>query len=227
MLPASVAAASAKYRPGSEITRTPLETGKCCSRAALMEAPTASRVTPSTSWSAPENPPPISSKCISFRPNVSAKSKAARATETARLKDFGSVAPLPTWKEIPTTFKLRLAAVFNRCSTSCSSAPYLSPRGQRAAGSSARRRRMRCAPGKTRAILRNSSSLSKVVHLTFFTRAWSMWLGGLHALAYTIRSGGTPRANTLSISKGLAQSKPAPRAARSAKSAGSPLHLAA
>ena len=97
--------------------------------------------------------------------------------------------------------------------TSPGAAPYLLPSWQRAAGSSARRRSSARVRGCHAASLRSSDTVSKVVRPTPRAAAWRMSRGRLHALAYTMRPGGTPSASTRSTSASDAQSKPAPSTA--------------
>mmetsp|Transcript_2157 Transcript_2157/g.9806 ORF Transcript_2157/g.9806 Transcript_2157/m.9806 type:complete len:225 (+) Transcript_2157:642-1316(+) len=151
---ARVVVASAKYRPGSAMTRTPEETGKRLSRVALTMLATSVRVT-SDSWVAatcltePEKPPPMSTTLSGGKPTRSAMSKASRALSSASRNALGLVAPDPTWKATPSTLTPRCFAAVSRGSISVGSAPYLLPRTHLASGSSARRRRSTFMSGES------------------------------------------------------------------------------
>mmetsp|Transcript_4452 Transcript_4452/g.18981 ORF Transcript_4452/g.18981 Transcript_4452/m.18981 type:complete len:220 (+) Transcript_4452:1132-1791(+) len=98
---ASVTHASEKYRPGSEMTRTPSRAGKRRSSDSFTSPATAVSVTSLSldAWlevSAPEKPPPMSSTSIGGRPSRSAVSNATRAYSSASRNAKGFVAPDPT-----------------------------------------------------------------------------------------------------------------------------------
>ena len=105
---ARVVVASAKYLPGSEMMRTPEDSGKNSSRAALTVLATSVRVTSeslvaATVLTEPEKPPPMSTSLRGGRPTRSAMSKARRALSRATRNARGLVAPDPTWKATPST----------------------------------------------------------------------------------------------------------------------------
>ena len=81
------------------------------------------------------------------------------------LKASGLVAPLPTWKDIPTTLRQSSFAVSSKPMISSNSAPNLLPSWQRALGSSARIRRTISMSGCKLLILCNSLLVSNVVRL--------------------------------------------------------------
>mmetsp|Transcript_33607 Transcript_33607/g.53898 ORF Transcript_33607/g.53898 Transcript_33607/m.53898 type:complete len:265 (-) Transcript_33607:2458-3252(-) len=188
---ARVTHVSAKYRPGSEMTRTPSAAGKRRSSESFTSTATAVSVTSfsldepadASAEPAPLKPPPMSSTFMVGRPRRAAVSKATRANSSASRNARGLVAPLPTWNATPATWTPRAWAARSSGSTSAGSAPYLLPRTQRASGSSARTRRSTRMSGASDAILCSSPSESNVVSDTPRPAAATRWRGSLHGLA--------------------------------------------
>mmetsp|Transcript_4529 Transcript_4529/g.16079 ORF Transcript_4529/g.16079 Transcript_4529/m.16079 type:complete len:298 (-) Transcript_4529:2410-3303(-) len=229
---ASVTHASAKYRPGSEMTRTPSASGKRRSRDLFTSPATAASVT-SSSFDAssalmlPLNPPPMSSTSIGGNPSSFAASNATRANSSASRNASGFVAPEPTWNDTPFTLTPSLFAASRSTLTSAGSAPYLFPSTHRASGSSARRRRRTFISGASAEIFSSSPTESNVVSDTPLPATAARCRGSLHGFAYMIRSGDTPREITASTSVGLAQSNDEPSAASVASTRVSMLHFTA
>ncbi|KII62660.1 hypothetical protein RF11_03460 [Thelohanellus kitauei] len=151
--------------------RTLEGSGKYISKHSLMVEHTSSK---NSIWSGssifPGNPPPMSSKFMII-PVCSAISKTFRAAKIASRYAWASKHPDPTWKETPTMLRFKLIAISNMLGTSEIFAPNLRPRGHRAWADETKTLRTSKAEGWHFFIFSNSCSESKVINLTWFSRA--------------------------------------------------------
>mmetsp|Transcript_101753 Transcript_101753/g.283322 ORF Transcript_101753/g.283322 Transcript_101753/m.283322 type:complete len:213 (+) Transcript_101753:555-1193(+) len=195
----------------------------------------------SSAWSAklawpssspPGKPPPMS-KSVGMKPCRSISSNTALALTSAFRKAPTCVQRLPTWKLTPTTERHSSLALASSAPESSTFAPNLFDNGHFDWASSVCTLSNSSALGWSLWSLSSSASLSKTPRRTPAVRAKTMADSCLQGLAYTVcfpRS--APRAVTIAISGGLAQSKPpVPHSCHTLQSArssaGWPLHFTA
>mmetsp|Transcript_20733 Transcript_20733/g.40300 ORF Transcript_20733/g.40300 Transcript_20733/m.40300 type:complete len:307 (-) Transcript_20733:660-1580(-) len=161
--------ADTMYLPGSAMMSTPHPAGKCSSRASASTVAMSQKE--SMAPSVPGNPPPQSRIDSSSPCSALAMSNTLRADSTAVAKGEGSVQPLPTWNETPTTLSPSETALLRRGRHSASPAPNLELKRHTLLLSSTAIRRMRRASGKEAAILVSSAELSTVISPTLLSAA--------------------------------------------------------